>query len=252
MRRLFLLLLLIGCKKEPAAAPAPPPTTTAAVKSGAPWTLDRSRSTPPNIPDALTFFGWSADGRRYAFQIDVEAEGADCSDEHHLYVVDAVTDRFVDQITAKREQPEGGADGCVPPDLNAVLDEQRPAVLERHGVVVGNFVPPVRPTKRADDWSVRWADGATSTIGFEVRHTTDDPYGPEAERGAAYRLTVDGRVVEPGTRRRAGVLRYGLDDGFVFEAPAGAFAAIFVQRFVRAFEGARPSWMSNGLAIANP
>ncbi len=260
MRRLapLALLALTACppKAEPPPPPEPPPPTpaprdagSAPVTRGPPWSLDRSAFTPPNIPDALTFYGWSADGQRYALQIGVPAEGADCSDAFRIHVVDASRDRFVGgEVDVKRDQPEGGANGCVPPDLAAVADARRAPLLDANGVVVGHFLPPTKLTKAGDGWRITWSNGATSRVEFEVKHETDDPYGPEAEKGAAYRLVIDGQTIEPGTRRRSGVIRYALDEARVFESPDGRHAAIVLERYERAFEGARRSWMSNGFA----
>lgn len=262
MRRIApLLLLLTACppKSEPEPPPPPPPPPPAPRDAGAvpvtrgpPWTLDRAAFTPPNIPDALTFFGWSPDGKRYALQIDIPAEGADCSDAYRVHVVDAATDRFVDggDIEVKRDQPEGGDDGCVPPDLGAVAEARRTPLLAASGVAVGHLLPPTKPTKTADGWRITWSNGATSKIEFEVKHAVQDPYGPEADKGAAYRLVIDGVTIEPGTRRRPGVIRYALDEARVFESPDGRHAAIVIERYERAFEGARRSWMSNGFLRA--
>lgn len=252
MRRLLLLALcLVACKTkkpDPEPPPPPPPARDAgpAVTQGPPWTLDRKSFTPPNIPDALTFYGWSADGARYALQIDVPAEGAECSDMFRVHVVDAAADRFVDggDVLVRRDQID--THPCDPPELRPLADAQRSTLLSQHGVVVGNFRAPVKPTKVGDKWRITWSDGSTSDLAFEVKHTVDDPYSPEAEKGAAYHLVIGGQTIEPGTRRRSGVVRYAIDEARVFESPDGRHAAIVIERYERAFEGARRSWMSNG------
>nr|XP_061798001.1 fatty acid oxidation complex subunit alpha-like [Nerophis lumbriciformis] len=248
---------LLEERSKPTTPPAPTATRDAkttttssiSVKRGPAWTLDLKRFSPPNVPDDLTFHGWSADGRRFAFERYVAAVAADCEDRFHLYVVDAATDRFATGgiFELVRDRVEGDENGkCEPADLKPVMAERRTEILNRHGIVTGNLSAPIRLTKRGASWTARFGDGRTSTFVFEIKNQTDDPYGPEAEKGAGYALAIDGRKIEDGTRRRKGVMRYGMDEAMVFESPDGRHAALILERFVRGFEGGRASWMANG------
>ena len=237
---------------EPETTPEPEPTPEATPEpTREPWvkTMDMG-------DDTFTFFGWSADGRRYAFQNFVEARGASCSARYEVYVVDAATDSFPDGGTLQvaHESPEGGPEGCTPPELEPLLEEQRDALFRAQGIVIGNFSDPGIVRKQEGGlYSAPVGDGSLDFT-FVVRHPVSDPYGPEAEKGASYVLTLhpEGekpRVVESGARRRAWVVTYEVADSPVFVSPDGSLAALFVQREHTAFEGIRTSWMSNGITL---
>ncbi|MEL6189020.1 MAG: hypothetical protein AAFU79_30740, partial [Myxococcota bacterium] len=102
------------------------------------------------------------------------------------------------------------------------------------------------------------ASGPSGPLRFELeeRYTTDDIYSREAEKGAAFRLTLHGpggaRIIESGTRRRRGVVGYRLDPSFLFVGPREAHAALLLVRMDRAFEGAQWSWMASAFPLAHP
>ncbi|MCO4772309.1 MAG: hypothetical protein KDA24_19905 [Deltaproteobacteria bacterium] len=233
---------------EPATEEAPPVTAPV-------WSLPREAGT---MADTFTFLGWSTDNRRYAFQLNIEAQGASCSAKHEVFVVDAATDSFPEggKLLVAHESPEGGPDGCVPKTLEPQLEEGRARMLEAHGITLGNHVGPSLITRREDGLFEAKHSGGSVAFTFIVRHpVTDDIYGEAGAKGAGYVLTLhsDGdtpKVVEDGKRRRPYVLNYSVLGAPFFVSPDGKHAALIVRRSLAAFEGTRTSYMSNGLALS--
>lgn len=233
---------------------SPSPKPPARPMMGAPFTLDRSGFTPPNVPVALTFFGWSQDGQRYAFETFEPSEGADCGDRYSLYVVDATKDAFVQNGTLIKSHlsPEPGPGGCQPKNLKGDFAKARDARLATLGIIKGNLLPPRRFERAQKRWKLPRSQGAALLASFEVLHQVQDPYDAALEKGAAYKLSLHPAgaaaiVVEPGERRRKGVMRYALDHGLIFESPNRKCAALLIQRLNRGFEGGTWGWMSNGI-----
>ncbi len=204
----------------------------------------------PGMHDRFTFWGWSSDGARFAFETYMPGEGGvSCDMVHDVFVVDARTDDFAAEgrLSVGYDWPEGGPNGCQPPDLKGRVAVERPGFLAGHGITVGRLLAP-EAMEAADQGFV--ASGESFT--FEVLHGTDDAYGEAAAQGAAYRLvrTTGGldQVLEPGTRRRSYVLDYA--PAWLFRSPDGVHAAVVVKREHSAFEGTRWSYMANGFALS--
>ncbi|MBL9107008.1 MAG: DUF2259 domain-containing protein [Myxococcales bacterium] len=275
MRRLVLLASIAGCgapdvqplneakrlepeksvpkdskaKTDPKPAPAPPPAPSG------PYTRAGDKTTQT---DDFTFWGWSSDNSRFAFEVHDHGPGArGCEGSYTLYVVDAAADKFADGTPLKVEHKTKADDDCDPPDLGAEMARLRPAALTQHGIDPANQSPPVVPTpvttttgrEKSPSWTLLLG-GAPVTAELAVLHGGREAAG---EPGAAYRLTLrrdkTQKVVEPGTRRRPFVWNYSLDRGLAFVAPDGRHLALFVATTQLSFEGDRHSVMSNGLAV---
>lgn len=224
----------------------------AAAEAGPPvaWELRQRDFRPPNIPDLLRFHGWSKDGRRFAFEVWREGQGTRCSARAWLRVVDAAEDRFLARIDVTHPQTEG--DHCRRSELEAQLAFERPRLLAEHGIALAPS-PPRSPKRTRDGLYVVAGPRGPLRFELEERFTTDDIYSPEAEKGAAFRLTLHtdegSRVVEAGTRRRRGVVGYRLDPSYLFVGPDGTHATLLLVRMDRAFEGAQWSWMASAFPM---
>ncbi len=236
------------------AEQTPPPEDPTPAPTG--WVLPK---TPNVMADSFTFLGWSDDGRRYAFQNYVEAQGATCSARYEVFVVDASTDSMPEggKLEVRHESPEGGPGGCSPTTLEPSLETGRAALLKAHGVQLGHLVNPTYVTQNRDaGLFVASYEGGHVPFTFLVRYPSNEPYSEEAKKGAGYVLTLhpeggSPRVIEPGTRRREYVLSYSVLDAPFFVSPDGGHAALIVRRAHTAFEGTRTSYMSNGFALGS-
>lgn len=213
---------------------------------------------PKDQREELRFWGFSADGTRYAFETYYHGPGAaHCEGEASLFVVDAEQDAFVEgsPLVLKHKQPE--AERCDPPDLRAELDRHREQLLHRHAIVVGNQGPAIVPAPAIDEQGKARASTIALPAGTSLRAEVvviDGDREKVGERGAAYKLTLvrEGqppKLVEPGTRRRAFVWDYDLDEGLVFVGPGGRHLAIVLGTAQRSFEGDRHGYMSNGVKL---
>lgn len=211
--------------------------------------------------DDFTFWGWSDDNQRYAFEVHDHGPGATlCEGSYTLFVVDAARDAFVAGTPLKVEHRTKGDEApCDPPDLAAEMLRQVPPVLVANGINAGNQRPPIEPTRIATTtglekhpaWQIELAPDVRLRAEIEVRHGGREQAG---EPGGAYRLTLqrDGAeplVVEKGERRRPFVWNYSLDGGLAFLAPDGRRVAIFVATTQLSYEGDRHSWISNGVTL---
>lgn len=272
MHRLLCVLALAGaCTAPPRPAtkadepptpahplaPAPAPTPTPAEPAptlGAPYHRPGDRAAQV---DGLTFWGWSADGRRFAFETAFAgAGGAACEGEVDLYIVDAERDHFVEggHVEVKHTSPD--AEPCDPPDLQAAMDARRPALLAAHGVVVGNLRAPVAPLSvgdgRNDIFMLNLPSGKLANLDIDVLYG-DRERAHEAQ-GAAFKLTLEvlghpPLVVEAGTRRRPHVWDYDPGRGLAFFSPDGRHAAILTAAIALSYEGDRTSFIANGLRL---
>ncbi len=246
-------------KKREADKPPPTPTPPPAPEPEPEPEPFRRAGDPKQQRDLLQFWGFSADGLRYAFETYDHGPGAvKCEGEASLFIVDAEQDSFVDglPLILKHKQPD--AERCDPPDLRAELDRHRDELFHRHGIIVGNQGPAIVPRP------------AVTTSGSGRSSTLDLPSGKQlraqlevlggdrekvGERGAAYRLTLAAngdpapRIVEPGERRRPWIWDYDLDQGLAFIGPDGHHMALLLATTRRSFEGDRHSYMSNGLRL---
>lgn len=255
-------LLACGAEEVPDAAPsastpaelpavteqptAPEPSAAAELPTtGEPYVLTEEPRMP-GMRDRFTFWGWSADSTRYAYETYMPGEGGvGCDMVHDVWVVDARTDDFAPEghLQVAYDWPEGGPEGCTPASLPTRVAVERPAFLARHDIAVGRVVPPDAFAAGDDD---TWSAGIYGFT-FRVLYGTDDAYGDAAQAGAAYVLSLADRVLEPGERRRSYVLDYR--PALLFRSPDGLYAAAMVQREHSAYEGTRWGWMSNGFAF---
>jgi hypothetical protein len=266
----LVLVLLTACgapelqplheaKKREADKPPPTPTPPPAPEPEPEPEPFRRAGDPKQQRDLLQFWGFSADGLRYAFETYDHGPGAvKCEGEASLFIVDAEQDSFVDglPLILKHKQPD--AERCDPPDLRAELDRHRDELFHRHGIIVGNQGPAIVPRPAV----TTSGSGRSSTLdlpsGKQLRaqlEVLDGDREKVGERGAAYRLTLaaDGdpapRIVEPGERRRPWIWDYDLDQGLAFIGPDGHHMALLLATTRRSFEGDRHSYMSNGLRL---
>lgn len=282
---LWVVLLLAGCRDaEPASAKGPvteepKPLPQVAAQDGPPTRAaepeprvepDRPRRPEPKAPpmgapayrrsgseadgiDDFLFWGWSGDGRRFGFETYFAGSAmADCEGEAELTIVDAGTDRYVDDghVVVRHRDPE--AEVCDPPDLREELGFRRDPRLRREGISPALGTGPIPIEGSGESWSFALPSGERVTLTFRVLHGTDDPM--EAADGAGYelRMTVPGQdevVVENGVRRRPWFMGYDLGRGMVFLGPDGRHAAIMVAQMQVIPEGVRTTWMANGVRL---
>ncbi len=244
--------------KDAKAAPeTAPPVPSPAPRADIPF---KKNGEAASQRDDFTFWGWSADNTRYAFELHDHGPGATtCEGSYTLYVVDAARDAYVTGTPLVVEHKRKEDDVCDPPDLAAEIEKLRPAALAQHGIVVDNQRPPSLPRRVSTStgrekhpaWILTLGPGSQLRAELENRHGGRDKAG---EPGGAYRLTLtrDGespKVIEPGERRRPFVWHYDLDGGLVFLAPDGRHLALFVATTRLSFEGDRHSLMSNAVAL---
>ena len=207
--------------------------------------------------DAFTFWGWSEDGSKYAFEVVYSgAGGATCEGRFQLFVVDAQTDKFDAKgvLTVEHDEHEPSNGECTPTDLSAVMDEKRPGHLETHNITVGNIVAPSSYTpQERNRWSVETPTGTAITIAFSVVGGGRERV-MESGQGAAYRLRyIDSfgkwNSIESGKHHRQIVWDYDVSSAPVFFSPNGTHVAFFLQRSELDFEGNRITWMSNGAPL---
>lgn len=238
-------------RADPPAEPAPPPPASE------PWTRPGDAATQT---DDLTFWGWSRDGQRYAFEVHDHGPGAArCEGKYVLYVVDATRDAFVDgaPLEIKHASPE--AERCDPPDLKAEIERHRPEVLHRHGIVVGHLRQPTLPApittstgkERRPAWTLALGAGDPLRAELETIGGGRDRAG---EPGAAFKLTLTRGgdpplVLEKGERRRPFVWAYSLGGGAAFVSPDGGHVAVITAVTQLSYEGDRHTFMSNGAAL---
>jgi len=273
LRTALPLALLVGtCSSEPppadptptapaadVATPAPEPAATPtpdAEPAGQPWT-NRAQAGPNGhvVVDVLTFWGWSADGARYAFEtFDHGAGAVECEGAYALRVVDAASDSFVDggKLDLRYESPEPASGGCVPSDLAGAWGAKRTPFLAQHGIVVGNVGEVATITATGVDGSAKatLADGRELALRLTVLDSDRDAAMTQHPKGGAgFKLTLGERVIEPGTRRRAGIWSYSIAGTPLFVAPGGKNAALTVKTIHIGFEGDRHSFMTNGVTL---
>lgn len=251
-----------GAKAEPeaprepkTAAKAPPSKKTRASETG-PEPLRpayQQRGSARDGTDDLAFWGWSPDGRLFAFETYFHgAQMAECEGEAELTIVDATTDRYAKDghVVVKPRDPE--AEVCDPPDLREELGYRRDPRLRREAISPALGTGPIPLEGSGENWSFALPTGERVEITFRVSFATEDPM--EAADGAAYELRMtlpDGEevVVERGLRRRRWIMDYDLGQGMVFVGPNDAYVAILVAQTQVIPEGTRTTWMANGARL---
>lgn len=203
--------------------------------------------------DEFVFWGWSEDGRYYAFETYHHGSFmVSCEGEAELTIVDAQADRYADDGHVLIEPADPEAEVCDPPDLREELAHRRAPRLERYGISAEYLGGPIGLDRSGARWSFTPPDGGTIQVSFRVKHATNEPM--EAADGAAFVLKIKQPgmsevVVENGRRRRPWTLSYDLDEGMVFVGPKGRHAAIMVAQRQTMPEGIRTTWMSSGITL---
>ncbi|PCC69040.1 hypothetical protein SAMN02745121_05627 [Nannocystis exedens] len=248
----------------PAAAPAVPAVEAAApaASSPSPATLGgpfEQPGDPRQQIDHLTVWGWSRDGRYFAFEtFDAGPGAATCEGAARLFVVDADSDTLVPggYVEVRPKSPD--AEPCDPPDLRAALAPRRTALLQAHGIELGHLLAPTEPQQAAATrpgtraYAILLPSGKTAVATLEV--LGGDRERAHEGKGAAFKLdlTLDGQAplpLEPGLRRRPYIWNYDLDRGLVFTSPDGTHMAVMTATTELSFEGDRTSWMTNAFRL---
>ncbi|MBZ5711070.1 DUF2259 domain-containing protein [Nannocystis pusilla] len=238
---------------EASAAPTPPAAgSSASATLGAPY---ERAGDPRQQIDQLTVWGWSRDGRYFAFEtFDAGPGAALCEGAARLFVVDTDSNILVDggYVEVRHNSPD--SQPCDPPDLRAALAPRRTALLERYAIEPGYLLTPAEPQEAAAPrpgvkaYAILLPSGQTATATLEV-------LGGDRERayegkGAAFKLDLtlpDHTTVqiEPGVRLRPYIWNYDLDRGLVFTSPDGSHMAIMTATTELSFEGDRTSWIAS-------
>jgi hypothetical protein len=207
--------------------------------------------------DSFTFWGWSDDGRRFAYETYSSSGGepTDCSETAVLIVHDAARDRIFPDGTLR--VASGAADGkghCRTPDVQAALARRRDAHLRRHHVTVHGVEARRLEPDPAGRWTVALCPAHTASVQLEARdEDREDVQQDPTRMGASYRLliTLDGAPPrEIMTGPRAGALHPELADAIVFADPAQRFAALCVPVTYAVPHGSWTRWDCHGLSLA--
>lgn len=206
--------------------------------------------------DSFTFWGWSEDGQRFAYETYSFSGGepTDCSETAVLIVYDGARDRVVPDGTLRVES--GAADNkgdCQIPDVQAALAERRSEHLRRHHIGK-RFVGPSRfEAGPSGGWTVALRSGHTARVQLTVRELDrTDVWQDPTRLGASYRLVVTLEGTEPrevATGPRAGALHPELDDAIAFADPTQHFAALCVPVTYAVTHGAWTRWDCHGLRL---
>ncbi len=229
---------------EGAAAPTGEQTTVTFLK---PYTIPTS-SEGMTYADSFTFYGWNADGSRYAFSSFYPGPGAaQCEGKAQFFVVDADTDSYVKGAHTEWSYPsaEPDSESCPTPAPQDRMTAAVEGLLAQHGIILGLGAEP-QQLDSEDNVSfapIVLANGTKVDIGFE---TGGDGWDDGAWFGLSLEangITVD---VETGKRKRGGILGYS--PKMVFFGP-GNHMAIVTERSGIDFEGQNLSRMTNGLKM---
>lgn len=238
----------------PATVPAAAPAPTPAPVLGEPFYRPGDRA---QQVDAFTFWGWSKDGRYFAYETYDHGPGAaTCEGEVDLFVVDADTDTFVKDGHLEFKPAHPDKEPCDPPDLHAAMDAVRPALLKKYGIDPGHLCAPIQPKLLGDApphgkrYALPLPSGKTAAATLEVLHGGRDT--AHEGKGAAFKLSVavgdaPPLLIEPGQRRRPYVWDYDL--GPLFLSPDGSHAAFVINTIRLSFEGDRSSVMTSGVVV---
>lgn len=240
---------------EPGPGPAPKPEPAPPVL-GKPYHRPGDRA---DQLDGLTFWGFSKDGRYFAFETSFAGPGAaTCEGEVDLFIVDADTDSFVPDGHVEIRPKHPDAEPCDPPDLQAAMDGQRPVLLRKYGIEPGHLLPPVEPAPAGEPrpgverYTLPLPSGGSGIAELEVLHGGRDT--AHEGKGAAFKLSVvvgeaPPLLIEPGQRRRPYVWDYDFGHGLVFYSPDRTHAALLTATIQLSFEGDRTSYLANGIVI---
>lgn len=262
---LCALALAAACSAPDAPAvrpaPAPAPAEPAAYcptpgTLGAPYERAGDRR---QQRDALTVWGWSRDGRRFAYEtFDAGPGAATCEGTVRLLVIDADTGALAPDGLHELRPAHPDQEPCEPPDLRAAMAARRPAILERHGIDVGHLLAPAEPLAApaprpgASAHAILLPSGTTATATLEVLH--GDRERAFHGEGAAFKLelAVPGQpplVLESGSSPHPYLWNFDLDRGLVFVSPDGTHLALLLATTQVSFEGDRTSYIARAFRI---
>lgn len=262
-RCLGAVLLVSACSAPSPSAPQPAcpgATPDGECPSPSPATLGAAYQRPGDPRqqvDALTFWGWSKDGRYFAYEtFDRGPGGAVCEGAVRLFVVDADSDVLVPGGYLERRPDSPDAQPCTPPDLQAAIAPQRAALLQQHGIEVGHLLAPAEPAAKPSSANTKahaipLPSGRTATATLEVLDG-DRERAHEAQSAFKLDLALDGKPsvnLSPGQLRRPYIWNYDLDRGLVFTSPDASHMAILIATTEMSFEGDRTSWIHNAFRI---
>jgi hypothetical protein len=168
-----------------------------------------------SMRDSFTFWGWSADGHRFAYETYSFSGGEpnDCEEQAVLTVYDTTNDRPAPGgVLRVASGPRDAAGGCQVADVRAALAKQRGELLHRFAIVTRSPEPATFDEAARGDWTVALG-------GRMAAHARLDVDAAESRAGLAYRLTLrlDGggeRTI--ASRLAAGAERPTLADALAF------------------------------------
>lgn len=210
--------------------------------------------------DDLTVWGWSRDGRRFAYEtFDAGPGAATCEGLVRLLIVDADTGTLAPDGLHELRPTHPDQEPCDPPDLRAAMAAARPAILQRHGIDVGHLLPPAEPLAApaprpgVSAHAILLPSGTTATATLEVLNGGDRERAFQGE-GAAFKLelAVPGQpplVLESGGSPHPYLWNFDLDRGLVFVSPDGTHLALLIATTQVSFEGDRTSYIARAFRI---
>lgn len=240
------LVGLVGC-----SGAVPPPREPPA--PAAPY-----REQTPAMSDSFTFWGWSDDGRRFAYEAYSFSGGEplDCADEATLLVRDAVEDELAPggerRIQGGGQEPSGR---CRVPDVRAALDRERDARLAAQQIRVGGFLGPSRFTPlAAGGFSI---DLGPPRTGHARLLASASPQAPDAADPAVppdftYRLLLSfdrGGPRELGSGPLPGAIAASLDDALAFFDLQQRSVAVCLPVTYAVTHGTWTRWACHGLPL---
>ncbi|WAS95944.1 DUF2259 domain-containing protein [Nannocystis punicea] len=265
--RLLVAVLLASACTAPNGPPAAQPEVpreeaTPAAECPTPPTLGapfEQPGEPRQQIDHLTVWGWSRDGRYFAFEtFDAGPGAATCEGAARLFVVDSDSDTLVPggYVEVRPKSPD--AEPCDPPDLRAALAPRRTALLQSHGIELGYLLAPTEPQEAAAPrpgtraYAILLPSGKTAFAWLEV--LGGDREKAHEGKGSAFQLDLNLKGyatlrLEPGVRKRPYIWNYDLDRGLVFTSPDGTHMAIMTATTELSFEGDRTSWIATTFRI---
>jgi hypothetical protein len=206
--------------------------------------------------DSFTFWGWSEDGQRFAYETYSFSGGepTDCSEAAVLIVYDAVHDRVVPDGSLRVESGAGNdKDHCRIPDVQAVLAMRRSEHLRRHHIIERFVLPGRFETGQDDVWTVALRSGHTARARLRAADLDRADVRQDPTRmGASYRLVLTLEGAEPkevSTGPRAGALHFEFDDAIAFTDPKRQFVALCIPATYAVAHGTWSHWDCHGLPL---
>lgn len=240
---------------ETPATPETPtnPETPATPEAGEPYVRPLADYDMEKYVDGFTFWGWSADGSRYAYETHRGNQGAiECDAGAELTVVDATTDRYAEggqlEVKATTEVFVEG-EACTIEDVLKLLDAQREAHLAKFGIVEGLATTAIPLTEGDGGWRFSTPDGANYTLTLEVSGPGwDDPSVGAGFTGTLSKQGGGSVVFEDGSTKRPFHFDYTPD--LVFLSPSGQRAALVTTKVRMAFEAKRHQPMTSAVDLS--